>query len=127
MKAVIQKVSLEIEEWGAGDPSLVFLHYWGGTHRTWNKVAAELQSSYRIVTYDMRGWGESGAAENGYSIAALADEAAALIEHLGLSKICFDRPFYGREGSPARCIAKSAGARWLDPCGTSHAHTLSSA
>ena len=62
-----------------------FLHYWGGTHRTWNKVAAELQSSHRIVTYDMRGWGESGAAENGYSIAALAEEATALIERLGLS------------------------------------------
>ena len=86
MKVVIGKVSLEVEERGAGEPSLVFLHYWGGTHRTWNKVAAELQSSYRIVTYDMRGWGQSGATENGYSIAALADEATALIQHLGLKK-----------------------------------------
>lgn len=86
MKVVIRKVSLEVEDRGAGEPSLVFLHYWGGTHRTWNKVAAELQSSYRIVTYDMRGWGQSEAAENGYSIAALADEATALIEHLGLKQ-----------------------------------------
>ncbi len=86
MKVLIGKVSLEVEERGAGEPSLVFLHYWGGTHRTWNKVAAELQSSYRIVTYDMRGWGQSGATENGYSIAALADEATALIQHLGLKK-----------------------------------------
>jgi pimeloyl-ACP methyl ester carboxylesterase len=86
MKVLIGKVSLEVEERGAGEPSLVFLHYWGGTHRTWNKVAAELQSSYRIVTYDMRGWGQSGATENGYSIAALADEATALIQHLGLKQ-----------------------------------------
>lgn len=86
MKVLIGKVSLEVEERGAGEPSLVFLHYWGGTHRTWNKVAAELQSSYRIVTYDMRGWGQSGATENGYSIAALADEATALLQHLGLKK-----------------------------------------
>ena len=75
-----------MQERGAGDLSLVFLHYWGGTHRTWNKVTAELQSSYRTVTYDMRGWGESGASSNGYSIAALADEAIALIEHLALSR-----------------------------------------
>jgi len=86
MKAVIGEVSLEIEDRGTGYPSLVFLHYWGGTHRTWNKVAAELQSSYRIITYDMRGWGASGAATDGYSITALEDEAIALIEHLGLSK-----------------------------------------
>lgn len=86
MKALIGKILLNIEELGAGDLALVFLHYWGGTHRTWNKMAAELQSSYRIVTYDMRGWGESGAAEDGYSIAALGDEAMALIEHLGLGR-----------------------------------------
>ena len=84
MKALIGNVLLEVEPRGAGDTALVFLHYWGGTHRTWNKVAAELESSYRIVTYDMRGWGESGAAADGYSITALADEAQALIKHLGL-------------------------------------------
>ncbi len=85
MKVTIGKVSLEVEQRGTGDPSLVFLHYWGGTHRTWNKVVAELQSSYRTITYDMRGWGKSEAAENGYSISVLADEAAALIEHFKLS------------------------------------------
>jgi 3-oxoadipate enol-lactonase len=34
----------------------------------------------------MRGWGESEAAEDGYSIAALADEATALIKHLELGR-----------------------------------------
>ncbi len=86
MKLLISGVLLEVQERGAGDVSLVFLHYWGGTHRTWNKVTAELQPSYRTVTYDMRGWGESGDSMNGYSIAALADEAMALIEHLALSR-----------------------------------------
>jgi len=86
MMITANTIELHVQQQGAGAPALVFLHYWGGTHRTWNKVAVELQSGYRIVTYDMRGWGESGAAENGYSIAALADEAAALIQHLELSK-----------------------------------------
>ena len=86
MNVVIGNVLLNVEGSGAGDPALVFLHYWGGTHRTWKKVAAGLKSSYRIVTYDMRGWGGSGAAVDGYSITALADEAMALIEYLGLRK-----------------------------------------
>lgn len=86
MEVLIGNVSLEVEQLGAGDIALVFLHYWGGTHRTWTRLTAELESSYRIVTYDMRGWGKSGAATDGYSIAALADEAQSLIEHLGLSK-----------------------------------------
>ncbi len=86
MKIWINEVSLEVEERGAGDIALVFLHYWGGTHRTWNKVTAELRSCCRTITYDMRGWGESGAASDGYSISVLADEATALIEHLCLSR-----------------------------------------
>ena len=86
MKISIGGVSLEVQDRGAGDISLIFLHYWGGTHRTWDKVAAELQSSCRTITYDMRGWGESGAARTDYSVTALADEAMSLIEHLALSR-----------------------------------------
>jgi pimeloyl-ACP methyl ester carboxylesterase len=59
MKRKIGKLSLNVEERGAGEVSLVFLHYWGGTHRTWNKVVSQLENSFRAVTYDMRGWGKS--------------------------------------------------------------------
>ena len=103
MKVLIGGISLEVQEQGAGDISLVFLHYWGGTHRTWNKVTAELQSSYRTVTYDMRGWGESGASSNGYSIAALADEAMALVEHFALS--CYILIGHSMGGKVAQLVA----------------------
>ena len=86
MKLNVGNVSLYVEERGSGDVALVFLHYWGGTHRSWNRVVAELETSYGTVTYDMRGWGESEAAEDGYSIAALAEEARALIKQLGLRR-----------------------------------------
>jgi len=87
MKIQIGDVSLEVEVTGVGAPALVFLHYWGGTHRTWNSVAAVLERSFQVVTYDMRGWGRSGAAADGdYSLSALADEAMALIDRLGITK-----------------------------------------
>ncbi len=86
MKFVIDHVSLYVEQRGAGDPSIVFLHYWGGTHRTWNKVVAELADSNHTVAYDMRGWGQSEPAKGGYSIGELASEAASLIEQIGLQK-----------------------------------------
>ena len=85
MRITIDNVSLSVEVLGQGDPALVFLHYWGGTHRTWNAVISELLSDYQVVTYDMRGWGQSGAARDGYSIGALANEAMALVKQLGLS------------------------------------------
>lgn len=86
MKHTIGNLSLNVEEKGAGEISLVFLHYWGGTHRTWDKVTSQLENSFHSVTYDMRGWGQSGAAESGYSVAELANEAASLIQQLGLKK-----------------------------------------
>ncbi len=86
MDQLMKSSSLYVEEKGAGDPSIIFLHYWGGTHRTWNKVVAELAGSYRTITYDMRGWGQSVPAKSGYSIAELANDAALLIEQLALKE-----------------------------------------
>lgn len=78
----IGDVRLKVEIAGKGTPALVFLHYWGGTHRTWSSVAAELATAFQVVTYDMRGWGGSGASTEGYSLSALAGEAMALIDRL---------------------------------------------
>jgi pimeloyl-ACP methyl ester carboxylesterase len=92
MRVVVGGVRLYVERKGAGDVSLVFLHYWGGTHRTWSKVIVELVGRFASVAYDLRGWGDSdsdsdsAASSRGYSISALADEASALIEELGLRK-----------------------------------------
>jgi pimeloyl-ACP methyl ester carboxylesterase len=86
MQVQIGNVSLEVEVTGSGAPALVFLHYWGGTHRTWKSVAGVLEKRFQVVTYDMRGWGFSGvAADSNYSLAALADEAVALIDRLGIT------------------------------------------
>ncbi len=84
MHLTVQNVELEVEISGLGEPALVFLHYWGGTHRTWDAVVRNLHSGFQAITYDMRGWGLSGPADDGYSIEALAAEVTALIEHLEL-------------------------------------------
>ena len=84
MHLTIQNVELEVEISGLGEPALVFLHYGGGTHRAWDAVVRNLQSGFQAITYDMRGWGLSGPADDGYSIKALAAEVTALIEHLEL-------------------------------------------
>lgn len=86
MQVQIGDVALEVQVKGEGEPALVFLHYWGGTHRTWSAVVAELEGSYQLVTYDMRGWGRSGSSGTGYSLGQLADEALALIARLGIQR-----------------------------------------
>lgn len=41
-------------------PTLVFLHYWGGSARTWAPVIDRLEGR-GTLSIDFRGWGRSGA------------------------------------------------------------------
>ncbi|NKJ49828.1 alpha/beta hydrolase [Burkholderia sp. SG-MS1] len=71
---------------GNGELALVFLHYYGGSSRTWEGVASNLPDRYRMIATDHRGWGESDAPADGYHIADLAADAEGVIVALGLAR-----------------------------------------
>jgi len=77
---------LNVTDVGRGGPALVFMHYWGGSSRTWREVTERLRGSHRCIAYDHRGWGDSEAAPTpeGYHIHQLADDCEAVIAALGL-------------------------------------------
>jgi len=77
---------IHVTQSGSGELTLVFLHYYGGSSRTWRAVASELSDRYRIVATDHRGWGDSEAPDDGYRIADLAADAQGVIEALGLQR-----------------------------------------
>jgi 3-oxoadipate enol-lactonase len=76
--------SLHVRQAGDGAPALVFLHYWGGSSRTWQPVIQRLAGSSRCVAIDQRGWGKSSAPVADYAIEDLAADALAVIEALAL-------------------------------------------
>jgi 3-oxoadipate enol-lactonase len=80
---------LHVNKSGQGEPALVFLHYWGGSTRTWQRVMQLLSDKFRCIAYDHRGWGESDAPADGYSLTQLADDAEAIIHQLGLRDFVF--------------------------------------
>lgn len=84
MKIKANGIQIKVREQGTGNPALVFLHYWGGSSRTWDGVASRLASQVRCVAIDHRGWGESDAPSDGYRIKDFADDAMAVIESLQL-------------------------------------------
>jgi len=67
---------------GSSKP-LVFLHYWGGSRRTWNLVLSRLDADQTFVNYDQRGWGASANAAGPYDISRLADDAQSVIAEMG--------------------------------------------
>ena len=84
MKVASNGLAIHVEEQGRGDLSLVFLHYWGGSCRTWKYVLGRLAPDFHTVALDHRGWGESDAPAEGYSLADLAADAEGVIAALRL-------------------------------------------
>jgi 3-oxoadipate enol-lactonase len=108
MKVRAGNISLEVEEQGTGEPALVFLHYWGGSRRTWTKVMDGLKNNYRCVAYDQRGWGGSDAPAEGYALADLAEDALSLIAAMGLRRYVLVGHSMG--GKVAQLVASRRGA-----------------
>jgi 3-oxoadipate enol-lactonase len=80
------ELSFNLLETGSGEPALLFLHYWGGSARTWNAVMLRLSTDFRCIAYDQRGWGQSDAPAQGYSIQDLAFDARQILEALRLRR-----------------------------------------
>lgn len=86
MKIASNGISIHVDDQGNGDLSLVFLHYYGGSSRTWKHVTPALTQHFRTVAIDHRGWGESDAPATGYGLADLAADAAGVIAALRLQR-----------------------------------------
>ncbi len=79
-------VKLHVTEAGSGSPALVFLHYMGGSGRTWTEVIDRLSGAQRCIAPDLRGWGASPQDCDQFGLEAMADDVAAMIEDLGLAE-----------------------------------------
>ncbi len=82
---------LYYEEYGPRDrPALVFSHSLFFDHTMFQHQVERFSSGYRVVLYDHRGQGRSAAAPlEELDMDTLADDAAALIEELGLARCHF--------------------------------------
>ncbi|MBB5357480.1 pimeloyl-ACP methyl ester carboxylesterase [Rhodanobacter sp. ANJX3] len=86
MMIVSNGIELHVEQRGAGSPAVVFLHYWGGSSRTWQHVVDPLAPDLRTIAIDQRGWGRSAAPASGYALADMANDALAVVEALDLER-----------------------------------------
>jgi pimeloyl-ACP methyl ester carboxylesterase len=66
---------------GAGPP-LVLLHPFPFARSIWADLVELLAGRYRVIAVDARGCGETPLGPTGYAIADLADDVAALLDHL---------------------------------------------
>ena len=86
--------TLRYEVAGAGPELVVMTHGFGATAETWRHQLPALTPEYRVLTWDLRSHGRSGSPDESVTIAALANDLAAVV---------------GAVGGPAHALGHSAG------------------
>jgi pimeloyl-ACP methyl ester carboxylesterase len=79
-------VKLFYEETGVGGPPMVFVHGWCCNRTHFAAQVAHFAPSYRCISLDLRGHGDSDKPEGAYSIAGFADDVAWLCGQIGARK-----------------------------------------
>jgi 3-oxoadipate enol-lactonase len=77
---------LYYEDTGGDGPVVLFLHGAGGNHLSWWQQVPVFAEQYRCVSADQRGFGQSPDVAGGPGPAALATDALALLDHLGIAR-----------------------------------------
>lgn len=67
-------------------PALMFVHGSGGHHMAWFRQVAYLSRWYKIVTIDLRGFGNSDPVEGGPDSQDFVHDIEAVLDHAGLAR-----------------------------------------
>jgi pimeloyl-ACP methyl ester carboxylesterase len=81
----LPNIQLSYLEWNQGYEPLLLLHGLADHGLVWSSVADYLAKDYHIVAPDMRGHGESGKPETGYTFELAIADLESLLSHLGWS------------------------------------------
>ena len=83
-------ISTYYETSGTGDkPWVVLSHSLACTLAMWETQSRALTDKFRVLTYDVRGHGRSGAPKGEYSLAMMSDDLNQLLEHLRIESCHF--------------------------------------
>jgi len=78
---------ISFEIYGAGEPTLVFVHGWSCDARYWRAQLPHFSKNHRVVTLDLAGHGHSGTTRAQYSMLAFGEDVQAVTEAIGSSRV----------------------------------------
>jgi pimeloyl-ACP methyl ester carboxylesterase len=73
-------VEISFDDQGEGEPALLFLPGWCGSHAVFNQLADQCGRRRRVLALDWRGHGQSGPGAGDFGAADLVNDALAVIE-----------------------------------------------
>ncbi|MFI5251086.1 MAG: alpha/beta fold hydrolase [Bacteroidota bacterium] len=88
MELEVNGINVYYEEHGPETATpVVFIHGFPFNSEMWKPQVEALQSTYRVIVYDIRGHGKSSVSDGQYSIEYFVDDLFALLDHITIKKV----------------------------------------
>jgi pimeloyl-ACP methyl ester carboxylesterase len=84
--ARVRDINMAFDDAGAGRATVVLLHGFPFNRSMWREQLAALADTYRVVTPDLRGHGETGLGSDASTMEEMARDVAALLDALNISE-----------------------------------------
>ncbi|MFD5248289.1 alpha/beta fold hydrolase [Amycolatopsis sp. NPDC058340] len=81
-RITVDDIQVNVAVAGSG-PAVLLLHGFPHTWRLWSEVIGPLAEHYRVIAPDLRGFGGSARAAEGYDASTLASDVESLLDALG--------------------------------------------
>ena len=81
----INDIQMAYTDAGTGDP-IVLIHGYPFNRSLWNEQVEALSSSYRVITPDLRGFGETDSSQETATMTRMAQDVAELMDQLDISR-----------------------------------------
>lgn len=79
--------SISYEVFGAGEPTLVFVHGWSCDARYWRAQVPVFSKKHRVVVLDLAGHGNSGMSRTKYTMGSFGEDVRAVTEATGSRRV----------------------------------------
>lgn len=87
IKRTINNLTVSYNDEGPdGTPVIIFIHGFPFTKAMWNKQTEVLKGNYRVIAYDIRGFGGSDAGKDDFSIDLFVNDLLGLMDALKIEK-----------------------------------------
>lgn len=88
IKMAINDITVSYNDSGPDNAkAIIFIHGFPFNKSMWDKQAAALKGNYRVIAYDVRGHGNTDAADGIFSIDLFVDDLINLMDKLKLVKV----------------------------------------
>ena len=85
-KVEVNDIEMYYEVYGEGPPLLLIQGYSGSSADWTSEIIQGFEDEFKVITFDNRGTGRSGKPDVEYSIEVMADDAARLMESIGIKE-----------------------------------------